>query len=211
MSNAAGTPLWIRLLRLGFGAFGVFALAYGPIKGMDDPAYSVANYFSYFTILSNVIGVVVLLVGALRDPGDRRWQVVRGAATLYLVITGIVYALLLADIDVQLQEQWLNTYLHRIMPLVLLIDWLLVPAAITLSARLIGNWLVFPIVYGVYTLIRGPIVDWYPYPFIDPRERGYLAMSGGLALMVVFFVILALGVAVANGFVGKFFREARAS
>ncbi|MEV6334719.1 hypothetical protein AB0M12_08370 [Nocardia vinacea] len=37
--------------------------------------------FSYFTIESNVLGVIVLLIGAIRDPRDRRWQVIRGAAT----------------------------------------------------------------------------------------------------------------------------------
>ena len=29
-------------------------------------------------------------------------------------------------------------------------------------------WLIFPAVYLVYSLCRGPIADWYPYPFLDP-------------------------------------------
>jgi len=30
-------------------------------------------------------------------------------------------------------------------------------------------FLVYPVAYGAYSLIRGPIVDWYPYPFLDPQ------------------------------------------
>jgi hypothetical protein len=32
--------------------------------------------------------------------------------------------------------------------------------------------MVYPIVYLTYSLVRGPIVDWYPYDFIDPDEQG---------------------------------------
>ena len=31
----------------------------------------------------------------------------------------------------------------------------------------------FPLLYVVYSLIRGPFVNWYPYPFLDPRIGGY--------------------------------------
>ncbi|GAB4584843.1 Pr6Pr family membrane protein [Nocardia sp. IFM 10818] len=195
MIATAGTPWWIRVLRIAFGVLGVFTLAWGPLRNLDNPTYSIANYFSYFTIQSNILAAVALLVGGLLDPRDRRWQLFRGAATLYMIITGIIYAVLLADIDVQMQDQWTNTVLHRVIPIVMLADWLLVPAAIGLTARLIGSWLIYPILYGVYTLVRGPIVDWYPYPFIDPREQGYLDMSIGLVLMVLFFLVLALLVA----------------
>lgn len=211
MNTTAATPSWIRILRIAFGVFGVVALAWGPVRNIDVASYSMTNYFSYFTIQSNILGVLVLLIGGLRDPGSRGWQVLRGAATLYLVITGIIYAVLLADIDVQMDGLWTNTALHKVMPIVIFVDWLLVPAAISLSVRLIGSLLIYPILYGVYSLIRGEIVDWYPYPFLDPRDDGYLALSGRLALMVVFFAVLAVAVIAANGLVTRFFREARAS
>ncbi|MCU1644781.1 MAG: conserved rane protein of unknown function [Nocardia sp.] len=209
MTTVAGTPALIRALRIAFGVFGIVALMWIPTKNFGVEGYSEANFFSYFTIQSNIIGVVVLLVGGLRDPITRRWQQFRGAGTLYLVITGIIYAVLLSNIDVQMDGQWTNTALHRVMPIVMLADWLLVPAAIKLSVRLLGAWLIYPVLYGVYSLVRGPIVDWYPYPFIDPRAQGYLEMSGKLALMVVFFAILAAAVVAVNGFLARFWRESR--
>lgn len=183
-----------RAARLAFAVLGIAALAWIPLRNIGEPAFSVANYFSYFTILSNVLAVVVLGVGAIRDPQGARWQLVRGAATVYMVITGIIYAILLANVDVMLQDRWINDVLHRILPLVLLVDWVAAPPRVRISERQSLSWLAFPVAYGVYTLIRGPIVDWYPYPFIDPREQGYLQLAIGLVVLLVAMTLMALAV-----------------
>ena len=114
--TASAAPLWIRIPRFAFAALGILALVWIPIRNLDDSAFSVANYFSYFTIQSNVLAVIVLLVGAGRDRRDRRWQALRGATTLYLLITGVVYAVLLAKVGVMLTDEWINDVLHRIRP-----------------------------------------------------------------------------------------------
>ncbi|MBJ8345036.1 Pr6Pr family membrane protein [Antrihabitans sp. YC2-6] len=162
---------------------------------MDNELYSVANYFSYFTILSNVAAVVVLFVGGAIDPPGERWQRIRGAVTVYMVITCVVYAVLLANVDVMLQDKWINDVLHRLLPIVLLVDWILTPPRQRIEEKRVLAWLAFPIVYGVYSLIRGPIVDWYPYPFIDPRTQGYVSLALGLVVLLIAFVLLALSVA----------------
>ncbi|MGW0248516.1 Pr6Pr family membrane protein [Nocardia goodfellowii] len=195
MGTEGQAASWIRLLRVGFALLGLIALVHGPVTNWDDPGYSLANFFSYFTIQSNVIAFVVLAVGGLWDPQGRSWRLFRGAATLYMIITGVVYAVLLADIDVSLSNPSVNHILHRVIPLVMLADWLLVPVVLGVSARLIGSWLLYPLAYGAYTLVRGWIVDWYPYPFIDPREKGYLHMGLGLIALAVVFAILAVAVA----------------
>ncbi|MFI6866852.1 Pr6Pr family membrane protein [Nocardia sp. NPDC050406] len=209
MIARSGTPLWIRLARIAFGVLGVVALAWIPVRNIDVATFSAANYWSYFTIQSNVLGVLVLLIGGLRDPRSHRWQLFRGAATLYLVITGIIYAVLLADIDVMLSDQWINTVQHRVLPIVLFVDWLLVAGRLAVSGRLVGLWLVYPIVYGVYSLVRGPIVDWYPYPFLDPRGQGYVSLALGLAILVVVFALLAVAVAAVDGLLGGWIGASR--
>lgn len=43
----------------------------------------------------------------------------------------------------------------------------------------------FPLAFLVYTLIRGPLAHWYPYPFLDPSHGGYgrvVIYSGAIAL-----------------------------
>ncbi|MEC3954029.1 Pr6Pr family membrane protein [Nocardia sp. CDC153] len=208
MNGSAVHPLWGRALLLAFAALDIAAAAWTATHLAAGG--TLGNFFSYFTIQSNLIVIAVWLGVGLFDPQGERWQLVRCAATLYIVITGVVYAVLLQKIAVGIQYPWTNDVLHRVTPLVALADWLLVPAAVGLSVRLIGSLLAYPLVYGVYTLIRGPIVDWYPYPFIDPRDKGYVSMSIGLVFLVIAFVILAVAVA-ALGDMATRWRERRSA
>lgn len=183
--------LWVRVLRFVAAVVGIAAIAYVPVTASEG--FGFANYFSYFTILSNVGAAIVLLGGALLAPIGLWWQWFRGAATTAMLITAIVYALLLSHIDVSLSGEWTNTVLHRLIPLVLLIDWAVFrPKSLPALSWL--TWLAFPLVYGVYTLTRGPIVDWYPYPFIDPRSQGYLSMTLGVVVVFIGMTALSAGV-----------------
>ncbi|MFC9963486.1 Pr6Pr family membrane protein [Nocardia ignorata] len=197
MRGSVRTAWWIRAYRIGFGVLGLVALLWIPLRNLDSPTFSIANYFSYFTIESNILAVLVLLVGGLLAPQGPGWQVVRGAVTLYMLITMVVYAVLLANIDVMLTDKWINDIMHRYLPLVLVADWVLVAMGRRLATtpELVGKWLIFPLLYGAYTLIRGPIVDWYPYPFIDPRHQGYLSMTLGLIVLSIVFAVLAVAMA----------------
>ncbi|WP_024796813.1 Pr6Pr family membrane protein [Tomitella biformata] len=193
-----GAGIVLRALRLAFAALGILALAWIPVRNLDVDAFSTANYFSYFTILSNVLAVIVLAGGALADPRSTAWQLLRGATTVYMVITGIIYAVLLANVDVMLQDEWINALLHRILPLVLLADWLIAPPRRPIDDKSSLAFLAFPLLYGAYTLVRGPIVDWYPYPFLDPREDGYLQLAIGLVVLLIAMVFMSLAVNVAG-------------
>ncbi|MFD4457632.1 Pr6Pr family membrane protein [Nocardia sp. NPDC058480] len=197
MSASVRTAWWIRAYRLGFGLLGVVVLLWIPVRNIDSATFSLTNYLSYFTIESNILGVIVLLIGGLVAPQGRGWQLLRGAVTLYMLITMVVYAVLLSRIDVMLNDKWINDLMHRYLPLILVLDWMFVAMARRLrpSPALIGQWLIFPLVYGVYSLIRGPIVDWYPYPFINPTDQGYLSMAIGLVVLTLVFAVLAVAMA----------------
>ncbi|RZL78329.1 MAG: hypothetical protein EOP32_22115 [Rhodococcus sp. (in: high G+C Gram-positive bacteria)] len=184
----------VRILRAAFAVYGLIALVWIPLRDVGNGSFSLANYFSYFTIESNVLAVVVLLIGAVRNPQSRGWQLFRGATTLYMVITGIVYAVLLANVDMMLQDAWINTALHRLLPLFLLVDWVIAPSRVRISEVQSLGWLVFPIVYGIYSLVRGPRVDWYPYPFLDPRDQGYLQLAATAVVLLLAMALVALAV-----------------
>lgn len=94
MSAAVRTAWWIRAYRLGFGVLGVVVLLWIPVRNIDSATFSLTNYLSYFTIESNILGVIVLLIGGLVAPQGRGWQLFRGAVTLYMLITMVVYAVL---------------------------------------------------------------------------------------------------------------------
>jgi len=57
------------------------------------------------------------------------FDAVRGAVTLYITITGVVFALLLSGLQESLDTHiaWVDFTVHKLIPLVLVVDWLLDP------------------------------------------------------------------------------------
>jgi len=176
-------------LRVGFGVLGLAAVGYQLAIQMDAGA-SVSNFLSFFTIESNILAALVLIATGLLPLARRPswWDSLRGAVTLYMVTTGLVYNTLLLDVDVGNLASWVNNVVHRLMPVVILVDWLVAPPRNRIDRRNTLLWLVFPILYCVYSLIRGPFVDFYPYPFLDPR------MDGGYGRVALFVVVLAVSI-----------------
>ncbi len=98
------------------------AIGYQLGHGLSAGGWHTANYFSYFTILSNLFAAGILLAGALRGAGARSGatDMLRGAAVMYMLTTGIVYAVLLSGQKVSIP--WVNAIVHQIMPLVMIAD-----------------------------------------------------------------------------------------
>jgi hypothetical protein len=186
----------VRVARLAFAGFDIAAMC----VAITATTGSLVNFFSFFTIESNLLAIVVLVVGGVLDPQSERWAYVRGAATLYMVITGIVYAALLANEEVGLTAAWVDSAMHQVTPAVLLVDWVCFPPWGRASYRAALAWLAFPLVYLAYSLSRGAAVDWYPYPFLDPRHPGGYGRVAAFA--VVLAVVMAL-LAVAVNAIGR--------
>ena len=197
---------WYQWLRIGFAALTFAAVIRQLQFSLDLETFKVSNFLSFFTIQSNLIAAVVLLVGAvmvLRGSGtSSTWEYVRGAAVAYMSTTGIVFAALLAGLpdDLDLTLPWVNFVLHQLMPIVLVADWLFSPPRRSLEFRRALPWMIYPIAYLAYSLIRGPIVGWYPYPFLDPDEvGGYLGVAAySIGIAVLFIGLIWLVVALGN-------------
>ncbi|MET3811478.1 Pr6Pr family membrane protein [Arthrobacter sp. UYEF3] len=188
----------LALFRFWFAALGLLAVTVQLTHLLTNvPGASAANYFSYFTIESNVIAIITLAIaGTCAWTGQNpRWlDLLRGAATIYMTITGIVYSLLLSNIDVNTPIPWINVVLHYTMPTIMVIDWLVDLPKTRIPLRTSLIWLGFPLLYLMYSLARGPIVGWYPYPFLDPRIGGYAAvatMSLAIAAGALVFAAIA--------------------
>jgi len=159
------------------------------------------NFFSYFTILGNVFVAGVFLAGALRV-AERHVPTpfedsVRGASVLYALATGVVYSTLLSHFELGLTLPWVNVQLHYVMPVAVVLDWLLQPPFSRLTLADVRWWLLFPVAYLLYTLVRGRLAYWYPYPFLDPhRAGGYgsvaLVSLGILAAMAAGGVLIMM-------------------
>ncbi|KAB1903715.1 Pr6Pr family membrane protein [Micromonospora tulbaghiae] len=171
----------------------VLAVLAGIVLTALGPA-TVTGLLPYFTIQSNVaVGVLAGYAAwcALRDRPEPP-SVLKGAVTLYITITGTVYHLVLANPaspfamaqpDRQPGEWWGNQFLHTVVPLLAVADWVLFDRRGRLRYRYAAWWLAFPVGYLGFALVRGLIVDSYPYPFIDAGELGY----DGVAISAVGF------------------------
>jgi hypothetical protein len=157
-----------------------------------DNGLTVVRFFSLFAVLSNIAAVAMLTLLA-RRPGrieSAGFTLFRGAVTVYMSATGLAYAVLLAAnlADVGVPEPWIDWTIHVIGPIAIALDWLVHPPRAILDSRSLAWWLVFPAVYLVYSLARGAIAAWYPYPFLDPANGGYpsVALWSVVALAVIF-------------------------
>jgi hypothetical protein len=165
--------------RLAFAALSIVAMVTQFVYLLTHRG-SPLNFFSFFTIESNIFAAAMLIYGALRRPEPSyEYDMLRGAATTYMTITGVVYVALLSNLPPGVDSTigWVNWVLHRIMPVVLFLDWVLVPPAHELRFRKALWWAVFPLVYAGYSLIRGAVVHWYPYPFLNVDSHGYARVT----------------------------------
>lgn len=182
---------WVRGYRVAFAALALAAIVV-QLTRSTSTGFSPANFFSFFTIESNLIAVGVLLWTASGD-AERRpsstVDLIRGAAVLYMSITGIIYGVLLAGYQQELQTTipWVDTVLHRVIPVVMVADWLIDPPRAAIELRRALLWLAYPLLYAAYSLIRGPLVHWYPYPFLDPGH------AGGYGVVALYCVGIAVG------------------
>lgn len=183
--------------RLAFALLVLVAVATQLVYGIrHTDGFSTVNFFSFFTIESNLIGAITFVVGALwllLGWTRRRLDYLRGAATLYMVVTGIVYAVLLSNADVQTAIPWVNAVLHYLFPAGMLLDWLLdCPKQLSFKRALL--WLIYPLAYLAYTLIRGPFAHhWYPYPFLNVSGHGYTYVAFSSLVIALAVVGLAFG------------------
>ena len=183
--------------RLFFAALALTAVLVQLITVTLAKGHSVLNFFSYFTNLSNIIVSIVFIVSAVRlitgkvpSTGD---VAIRGGAVVYIAFVGLVFNTLLRDVDLGDLIPWVNIVLHFLLPIAALVDWLIWPPRRRLAFRVVFYWMIFPAAYVAYSLIRGAITGFYPYPFFNPEASGGY---GGVTLyclgMLVGFFVLAV-------------------
>ena len=159
--------------------------------GQEQANFSPLNFFSFFTIWSNGFAIAVLLIASAVRP-SRDLDVFRGAAVLCTTIVLIVFALLLRNADSDVIP-WVNTILHYVAPIGMILDWILDPPLNMTTVGDLLSWLVFPFAYILYTLLRGTYVNWYPYHFLNPNIVGYT----GIGVYLAGIFVLTIGVAIA--------------
>jgi hypothetical protein len=171
-------------------------LAQSPPSGVARLG-AVITFFSFFTILTNLLVAVVFTAVVFRpQTAWGEWLCspsVQAGTAVYIVIVGIVYQLLLRQLWNPQGAQWLaDVLLHSIIPVGYVLYWLLYAPRAGLTWKHALAWLVYPGVYLVYTLARGAVSHVYPYPFVDVNQLGYSGVLVRAAMLLVVFLGMGL-------------------
>jgi hypothetical protein len=180
------------VVRLAVAVLGAIALIFDFDYVLGFSTFSTINYFSYFTFQSNLVNVVVLgASGTLLLMGHRVGPFlvsVRAIVTTYVIVSGIVFGLIVSQAGshhYRIDVPWSSQILHFWIPAFVLLDWIIGVGRVRIRWRTALIVLAFPVIWGVFTLIRGSIVRWYPYFFLDPDQvsgPGEFALYCGIAI-----------------------------
>lgn len=150
------------------------------------------RFFSFFTILTNLLVAFYFTItcfqknnnvsAILNKPGTLT------AITVYITIVGLVYQILLRHIwQPKGLQMIVDELLHTIIPIMVIIYWYLYESRASLSFNQIPKWLIYPLVYLIYILLRGHFSDFYPYPFVDVAKLGLSKVLINSILLVALF------------------------
>ena len=148
----------------------------------------------YFTIQANLL-VAVSVFGLVRDPvrDGPAWRVVRLAGVVGIAVTGIVHWFLLRPLlDLAGWSYLCDKLLHVVVPLLAVVGWLVFGPRPRVTLRTILLMLIWPAAWVVYTLVRGAITAFYPYPFLDVSVLGGLAVATACVGVLGLLLVVAL-------------------
>jgi len=178
--------------------FALFAQLYIHLTVLPFPVKEqIIRYFSYFTILSNLmvaISCTMLFIGNGTDGGRffHRQSVV-AAITVYIVIVGAVYNLVLRSVwDPRGLQKVVDELFHTVNPILYLLMWIFVAGKDQLNWKMVFPWLIYPIVYCIFILIRGRASGFYPYPFINVTELGINKTVQNIGILSISFLLVSL-------------------
>jgi hypothetical protein len=180
--------------------FGLLLQYFLIVQGQTGPAFATrtVNFFSYFTILSNLLAAAALSAPTVApaSPLGRFFSAptVRTAVVLYTSVTAATYIVILQGLWKPEGLQWVaDVTLHYVTPTLFLLDWLIFTPKGTLRATSAAPWLLFPLAFGLYSLARGPLTGFYPYPFLNVADLGLGTVLVNMAVMSAFFLAVGLG------------------
>jgi hypothetical protein len=155
---------------------------------------AVIRYFSYFTILTNLLVAVCFTSLFMKERKAERFfkqPSVLTAVTVYILIVGLVYNLVLrSQWNPQGLQLLADNLLHSITPLFALLYWIVYVPAKEISWKQTPAWMLYPFFYLIYIMIRGSFSNFYPYFFIDVSKLGYTkAFTNAVYVTVAFFAV----------------------
>ncbi len=154
---------------------------------------TVIRFFSFFTILTNLLVAIYFTAKAsgshsrlLHTPGTLT------AVTVYITVVGLTYQVLLRHVwSPTGMQKIVDELLHSIIPLLVILYWYLAENKKAVRYSQFPPWLIYPLIYLIYILIRGNMSGFYPYPFVSVTELGMQKVLINSFFMLIFFTVLS--------------------
>jgi hypothetical protein len=156
--------------------------------------------YRFFTVITNTaMGIVAAMVAM----GARPSVQVQAALLLAIGAVSIVYHVLLASlVSFTGLEAVIDEMLHTVVPVLYAIYWLGFAPKAGLRYRLVPFWLIYPLVYCGYALLRGEVDGIYPYPFLDVRAEGMITVAFNMVAFLVIFWLAGLLIVAVGRMIG---------
>ena len=180
------------------GWFAIFLQLYLIIENrVASVPETIVRFFSFFTILTNILVAFCFSILWIKPKNKLELFFLSNktltAITLYILIVGIIYNLILRFLWAPVGLQKIDDeILHLIIPVLVLIYWVKYVDKKNLEYRNILPWLIYPFLYLIYTIIRGHFFNFYPYPFVDIIQLGYKTVFINSFFMVLAFLITGI-------------------
>jgi hypothetical protein len=170
----------------------VIATAGDPGGRFASAAGRVANLFCFFTIDSNLLVVVTSAWVAFGAARGTLFRVLWLDALAGIIVTGIVYQVALAGLyELHGLALFADTMLHEVTPILFVLGWLLAGPRGPVAGRAVRWSLGYPLAWLAFTLPRGALTGFYPYPFVDAGALGYGRVALNCVFIGLFFTVLA--------------------
>jgi hypothetical protein len=173
-------------------ALNLFVAAGDEAGIFDTPLARVLNQFTFFTIQTTILVAVACLLLALSlERPSTAFGALRLIGIVGVTVTASVHHTLLAHLTERAGADFVaDMLLHTIVPAATVLGWLVFGPRGLISWPAVRWSVAFPAAWGALTLIRGPIIEWYPYPFLDVIDLGYgPALLNGVGIAIGYFVL----------------------
>ena len=158
---------------------------------------TIIRFFSFFTILTNTL-VALCFIHLLAGPSSRWGKFFANninitAIAVNIAIVGLTYNIILRGIwEPKGLDQIADELLHTVVPIYFIGFWIFFVPKSGFSWKSVLSWLIYPAVYAIYILVRGAIIDHYPYPFVDVVKLGYPQVFLNCMILTFAFLVVSL-------------------
>ena len=180
-----------------------FILIQKGTKNFADFIIQTIAFSSYMTIWSNILVALVYILPLIASKTKvgkfLSKPFAQTAMLVYISIVCIVYFLLLAETwNPQGLQKFVDVSLHYVIPMLYVLFWILFAEKGNLQFKNVFLWLLFPLIYLVYSFIIGTIRNTYPYPFLDLDNNTLVYVGMMIAIICAAYVVIGMIAVVAD-------------